>query len=160
MKKKAESLAKEVVRLRAELKRSGDSAGAELEKDKEQNLLSIIAKLREENKELRDMAQSNEAHNIGLHDTSVRARLLNSPNISSIMPGSPQATPMPDLKSPVSQPSESPQVVREVKVPAKHACMRGCAGVGVVGGGEGGRKRERERRRDGRGRRRGERGAR
>ncbi len=44
MKKKAESLAKEVVRLRAELKRSGDSAGAELEKDKEQNLLSIIAK--------------------------------------------------------------------------------------------------------------------
>jgi len=138
MKKKAESLAKEVVRLRAELKRSGDSAAAGLEKDKEQNLLSIIAKLREENKQLRDMAQSNEAHNIGLHDTSVRARLLNSPNISSIMPGSPQATPMPDLKSPVSQPSESPQVVREVQVPASHACMRGGAGgVGWVGVGGG-----------------------
>ena len=143
MKKKAESLAKEVVRLRAELKRSGDNAAAGLGKDREQNLLSIIAKLREENKELRDIAQSNEARNIGLHDTSVRARLSDSPNISSIMPDSPQATPMPDLKSPVSQPSESPQVVREVKVPAKHACMRGGAGSGV---GWGEREREEERR--------------
>jgi hypothetical protein len=145
MKKKAESLAKEVVRLRAGLKRSADSAAPGLEKDKEQNLLSIIAKLREENKQLRDMAQSNEARNIGLHETSVRTRLLDSPNISSIMPGSPQATPMPDLKSPVSQPSESPQVVREVKVPASHACMPGGAGSGGWGG-RGRREREERRR--------------
>ena len=132
MKKKAESLAKEVVRLRAEIKRGG-GGGVEaadegdskdnLPKDREQMLLSQISKLREENKELRDMAQSNEARSIGLHDTSVRPRLSNSPNISSNMPSSPQVTPMPDLKSPMSQPSESPRVVREDKV-RSHACTQ------------------------------------
>ena len=71
MKKKAESLAKEIVRLRAELKRGGGGVGGgdgdggtdapsvkdEPKAAREQLLLAEIVKLRGENKSLRELAQ-------------------------------------------------------------------------------------------------------
>jgi len=109
MKKKAESLAKEIVRLRAEIKRSGnesvpaeptkpmkqEKAANEDAKDKaaetnakEQFLLEQILKLRDENKQLRGVSQNSDARSIGLHDTTTGSHTKPSPAKSNELNGS------------------------------------------------------------------------